>query len=302
MNRAQAAAAEVTDNENITRAAHLNRLYTTNDTIIQATSKEYGDLVRPNSSGSSSSNLHDLILLNIRKLKYSTSLLNKINATSTIIATNLADCKQLRLKLVDRENPSLAMSNPRVLHRTPPALNVATNRELYRLPPMPNAWQHPSQSPRGKSPNGQSRSDQSPSNGGWVGGSKTTQVGGRGEAYTLPINSKLYVDAVTQVNPLTPVNNPEFYKELENAILDKTIQPEPVTISSSGSYHPTSQKPTHKTVKSRAGDKGGNKVTTRKHHHRHPTLHNMAHTVKVAQKPTDVNTIKTRRNHHAVKT
>lgn len=308
MSRAQAAAAEVTDNENIIRAAHLNRLYLRNDTIIQKTSKEFEELVRSNSSGSSSSNLHDLILLNIHKLKYSTDLLNKINATSTTIANHLNACQQLRVKLLDRETPSLAMSNPRVvnINRNGPAgntaLNVATNRELYRLPPMPNAWQHPSQSPRGKSPNGQSRSDQSPSNGGWVGGSKTTQVGGRGEAYTLPINSKLYVDAVTQVNPLTPVNNPEFYKELENAILDKTIQPEPVTISSSGSYHPTSQKPTQKTVKSRAGDKGGNKVTTRKHHHRHPTIHNVGHTVKVAHKPTDVNTIKTRRNHHAVKT
>ena len=60
-------------------------------------------------------------------------------------------------------------------------------------------------------------------------------------------------------------------------------------------------KPTHKTAKGTACHKGGNKVTTRKHH-RLPTLYNVGHTVKVAQKPTDVNTIKTRRKHHAVKT
>jgi hypothetical protein len=287
MSRAQAAAAEVTDNENIIRAAHLNRLYLRNDTIIQKTSKEFEELVRSNSSGSSSSNLHDLILLNIHKLKYSTDLLNKINATSTTIANHLNACQQLRVKLLDRETPSLAMSNPRVvnINRNGPAGNTALNvGELYRQP--------------GSSVQAQSGVAR---NTGWVGGSKTTQVGGR-DAYPLPIRSKLYVDAVTQVNPLTPVNNPEFYKNLEKAILDKTIQPEPVTISSSGSYHPTSQKPTHKTVKGRAGDKGGNKVTTRKHHHRHPTIHNVGHTVKVAHKPTDVNTIKTRRNHHAVKT
>ena len=244
-----------------------------------------------NSSGASSSDLHDLILLKIRNLKHSITLLLNINDTSTTIANNLADCNQLRLKLLQRENPSLAMSNPWVLHRTPPALNVA--RELHRLPPMPFRWQHLSQSPRGKSPRNKSTDSQA---NGWV------QVGGRGEAYPLLPRSHLYVDAVTQVNPLTPENNPEFYKKLKKAILDETIQPEPVTISSSGSYHPTSQKPTHKTVKGRAGDKGGNKVTTRKHHHRHPTIHNVGHTVKVAHKPTDVNTIKTRRNHHAVKT
>lgn len=277
MSRAQAAAAEVPDIENTKHVARLNHSYLRNDDNIKKTSSAFETLVNSNSSGASSSDLHDLILLKIRNLKHSIALLLNINDTSTTIANNLADCNQLRLKLLRREHSIFDRPKSPVLHRNPHALNVATNRELQRLPPLPNAWQ------------------QRPQANGWV------QVGGR-DAYPLPINSKLYVDAVTQVNPLTPENNPEFYKKLEKAILDETIQPEPVTISSSGSYHPTSQKPTQKTVKGRAGDKGGNKVTTRKHHHRHPTIHNVGHTVKVAHKPTDVNTIKTRRNHHAVKT
>lgn len=339
MKRAQAAAAEVLDIENIRhRVAQLDQVHLRNDRKIQGTSSEFEKLRKPNSSGSSLSNLHDLILLNIYKLKYSTRLLLNIDDTSRDIASTLFDCEQLQLKLLNRETPLLTMSNSPVVNITPTrsvvvgnaALNDLKSGELLRKmgPPvssgrapsgvsgssvqapsgMARGWRS-KQLPTGQSLRDESTDPQSPrdestdsqSDTGWVGGSKTTQVGGR-DAYPLPINSKLYVDAVTQVNPLTPENNPEFYKKLEKAILDETIQPEPVTISSSGSYHPTSQKPTQKTVKGRAGDKGGNKVTTRKHHHRHPTIHNVGHTVKVAHKPTDVNTIKTRRNHHAVKT
>jgi hypothetical protein len=97
----------------------------------------------------------------------------------------------------------------------------------------------------------------------------------------------------------TSMNNGIFnYGDLKVLVegIKSEVQKIPEPSSSGGSYHNTTHKLSHKNVN------GGNKVTTRKHHHRHPTIHNVGHTVKVAHKPTDVNTIKTRRNHHAVKT
>ena len=547
MSRAQAAGT-VPDIENIKREFDdLTRLYSANhksyDDLIQKKSIEFEKIMNPNSSGSDSTDLHELIVLNIHKLKYATSLLEDITRISTTIENNLKEYEQLKTKLLHLENPVDMPKSP-VVTITPngsvvvvgnatvddgsPALNVPKPVELQRkMGPLastsvrvpsgiPTGWR-PKQPPSGVSTR--------PLPLGWVGGSKTTQVGGRA-AYSLPFSSKLYVEAVTQVNPLTPENNPIFFKNLEKAILDKTIQPVwatepenepshdtplspaaqsaknpnviknlimnlkakteesqtsiikkyedlvmmcdkttalelikpllkpkkgetipsdkklltmlgwngndnellydinkrrkggggvfvqglfsffcfdngkfsvgfsrhcgrnyvcmlnwviivafrlkmrdpdiytdaliiklienmhdalwlkdtnvdnftkntsdnaglyivgaktsmnngifnyedlkvlvegiksevqkiPEPSSSGGSYHNTTHKLSHKNVK------GGNKVTTRKHHHRHPTLHNVGHTVKVAQKPTDVNTIKTRRKHHAVKT
>ena len=274
MSRAQAAGT-VPDIENIKREFdHLTRLYSVNheryEGVIQSRFIEFGQLVKSNSSGSDSTNLHELILLNIHKLKYATSLLENITRISTNIADNLKECERLKTKLLHLEKPVDMPKSP-VVTITPngsvvvvgnatvddgyPALNVPKPGELQRKmgPPVssvrapsgvPSVWR-PTQPPSGQSLSGVLTK---PLPVGWVGGSKTTQVGGR-EAYPLPISSKLYVDAVTQVNPLTPENNPRFFKNLEKAILDKTIQPVRATEPENEPSHDTSLSPAAQSAK-----------------------------------------------------
>jgi hypothetical protein len=255
MIRAHAAGTDP-DIENIKRKFDgLTRLYSANheryESLIQKRSIQLGQLVNSNSSGRNSTDLHDLILLNIHKLKDATNLLENITRISTTIADHLKEYQQLKTTLLHLDNPVNMPKSPPVVTITPTgsavvdgnaivghgshALNVeelqrkmgsqaATNVQAPSSSPVPRNWRHRNpQHSKSMLPLSTEGSNEG-SNQGWVGGSKTTQVGGRA-AYSLPFSSHLYVKAVTELKPLTPENNPTFYKELEKAILDKTIQP-----------------------------------------------------------------------------
>jgi hypothetical protein len=76
-----------------------------------------------------------------------------------------------------------------------------------------------------------------------LGGSNINQVGG--STYELPIKSELYVKAATAFKPVTPENNPVFYKKLEKEIRNKTINLVPITETK---HENEDQPPSHDTM------------------------------------------------------
>jgi hypothetical protein len=215
--------------DSITKACDFNKLLNRTYKIKLSELKIQNDTTLP---------YDGVIRSNIKKLVDAITVLNKVNELSNSIQASLNEVYMLKGQVEYIQNRPYDISipsfgeervnitpaggvsvkvdaSPHLSVASSPPLNTSQTGELNRKPDGGDVL--------------------------LMGGSKTNQVGGRGEAYTLPPNSPFYITAVTELKPLTPENNPEFYDKLKEAILNKTIQP--VSAATTTKYEPSHDTP-----------------------------------------------------------
>lgn len=222
MSQAQAAPATVTDIDTVKiKVGSITKAYEFNKSLISVYNTKLKEL---NSRVDDQTLQYDgLIHSNIKKLKDATGVLNKVTELSKSIQDSLAEAYRLRDRLDYLQTKSYDIPAPE-------GGNVQQGGVIIRpdgvvIVDVPFSQSAADSRPLNTTQSGELNRQPVSGAAMWVGGSKTNQVGGRGEAYTLPPDSYLYPQVVTRFEPLTPENNPGFYEELKEAILNKTIQP-----------------------------------------------------------------------------